>query len=596
MRKLIFTGLLAAAALALTAAAEKQPPPAWMRARFTDLGSPTYADRFPEEANFSQPLQTPRGNTVSFRLNLLSPENAEVKFEPRNFLRIGDKLKSGIKVKVQPLIAVHVEGNTQWPVQNFPGGTAPENWRTYQIRTAPFDLYEVVDPAVITGCRLEKDRPVSFLVTLNIPEKTEKGLYRGDFVIESAGKPAVRLPITVEVSSVKLPERFSLDSNHWLFPEPVNLTSGKVPEYWSEEHWKLLENSGKALLACGDNMIYTPIIFAETPLIQTVKTRDGRYEFDFSGFRRWITTFRKIGFTYFAGTHMSSWMLPLYVQDQATGQRRKIALNDPEFVAVLNAFMPRLRQELEQLGALDSYRQYQKDEPREKDLEAYRKFAEIRKKHLPGVRSIDAVLDRKNLFADLVDIQVLNLPGAHQLRDRIQAAPERYWLYNCTSPYPPFPNRHLDRMPVENRLWPLIAADFGASGFLNWAANVYRGADEYKTSLGPMPNGSQKPGHPPGDNWFLYRGPEGLRPGVRMLNYRDGLVDATLYAMLARKNPEKAKALAGRVIFPDMARIYELSLGWREAPNLFGRTYSADPAQYNVLRGELLRALEKETR
>jgi hypothetical protein len=596
MRKISLLFLIGLSIGAGVIAADKpeKPEKAWMQAKLSDLGSPAYADIFPSESDFSQPIHTPCGNTIAFRLNLLSPTAAKVRFEPRNFLRVNDKLKSGIKLSIQPMLTVHVEGNTQGPVMNYPGGEPPEIWKSYQIRPAPFDLFEAVDDAVCTEASLEAGCQAAFLITAEIPVHTEKGIYQGDFVIESPDRKQIRLPIMISVSSIRLPERFSLDSNHWLWPEPVNLTTGKAPEYWSEEHWQLLEHSGRALLKSGDNMIYTPIIFAEVPLIQTVKTGENTYEFDFTGFRRWVATFRKIGFKYFAGTHMSSWMLPLYVKDQASGERRKVELDTPEFLAVLNAFLPRLNSVLREMDLVDSYRQYQKDEPREKDFESYKRYAEVRRKHLPGIRSIDAVLDRDGKYAELVDIQVLNLFGAYLQREKIKAHPTRYWLYCCTSPYPPFPNRHLDRFPVENRFWPLLAADFGATGFLNWAANIYRGVNEYDSSLGPLPNGSQRPGHPPGDNWFFYRGPNGLRTGVRMLNYRDGMVDATLFSLLEKKNPETAKRILQRVIFPELYQACEFNFGWKDAAGRLGKTYSTAPAQYNILRGELLSALEAE--
>ncbi len=569
------------------------PERPWLRAKLLDIGSPVFADRFPEGDALAQPLQTPRGNRVTFRLALESPEAAEVAFAPRNCLRVGDKEKAPVKITVRPMGCVKVEGNTQWPVKNYPGGEVMESWKPYLIRQAPFDLFEVVEPTVVTGAKLEAGKLAVFLVTLDVSEQAQKGLYQSDFVVESKGRADLRLPVLLDVSSVALPKRFSLDSTHWLWPEPVNLTSGPVPAYWSEEHWKLLEAAGRALRENGDNMIYTPIIFAEVPLIQTVKSPDGQYRFDFTGFRRWVKTFQALGFDYFSGTHMSSWMLPLYVKDEATGARRKIDLKDPEFAAVLEAFLPQLNTELKTLGIQDRYLQYQQDEPRADDFESYKRFADIRKRCMPGVKSIDAILDQKNLYGELVDIQVLNLGGAWKLRDRIKAAPERYWLYCCTSPYPPLPNRHLDRMPLENRLWPLLAVDFNATGFLNWAANIYRGVNEYEGSLGPMPNGSRNPGHPPGDNWFFYRGPEGLRGGARMLNYRDGLVDATLFSMLKAKNPAAAENLLKRVIYPEMDTVYRLNYGWKDAAKRVGRTYSVDPAQYNILRGELLDALEK---
>ena len=105
--------------------------------------------------------------------------------------------------------------------------------------------------------------------------------------------------------------------------------------------------------------------------------------------------------------------------------------------------------------------------------------------------------------------------------------------------------------------------------------NLYRGADEYKTSLGPFPNGSQDPGHPPGDAWFYYRGPDGLRPSMRIVAFRSGLIDHTLLGMLAEKDERVAEELVQEIV-----------------PSATG--YQTDPAAYHAARRRILAALDKE--
>ena len=53
--------------------------------------------------------------------------------------------------------------------------------------------------------------------------------------------------------------------------------------------------------------------------------------------------------------------------------------------------------------------------------------------------------------------------------------------------------------------------------------------------LADHPNGSQDPGHPPGDNWFYYRSPEGLRPSIRIVSFREGLIDYALLKALGAR-------------------------------------------------------------
>jgi hypothetical protein len=198
--------------------------------------------------------------------------------------------------------------------------------------------------------------------------------------------------------------------------------------------------------------------------------------------------------------------------------------------------------------------------------------------HLPGVRTIDAInAARQDVFSPLVDIQVFNLPGLNKYRDvaaQRRAEGKGVWLYHCSSPYPPHPNRHLDSRLIECRLYPWLCFQLGAGGFLHWGANIYRGANEYKTSIGLFPNGSQDPGHPPGDNWFYYRGPNGLRPSMRIVSFREGLLDNALLTMLAERSGASAADVVRQVV---------------RSPADFER----DPAAYHRARRSILEALDR---
>ena len=51
---------------------------------------------------------------------------------------------------------------------------------------------------------------------------------------------------------------------------------------------------------------------------------------------------------------------------------------------------------------------------------------------------------------------------------------------------------------------------YNTNGYLRWAANLYRGADPYTRSAGPIGEGGGYPCHPIGENWQFYPGPDGL--------------------------------------------------------------------------------------
>lgn len=67
-----------------------------------------------------------------------------------------------------------------------------------------------------------------------------------------------------------------------------------------------------------------------------------------------------------------------------------------------------------------------------------------------------------------------------------------------------------------------------------------------KGSIGPVGYGASY-GHPPGDNWLYYPGPEGLRGSMRMLAFRDGLLDHALLMKLAQIDRDQADEIMNSI-------------------------------------------------
>jgi hypothetical protein len=104
-------------------------------------------------------------------------------------------------------------------------------------------------------------------------------------------------------------------------------------------------------------------------------------------------------------------------------------------------------------------------------------------------------------------------------------------------------------------------------------------------------------GHPPGDNWFYYRGPDGLRPSVRILAFREGLIDQTLLTMLAATDPTRAQAFRDRIVGGVVRRIKPRPKDWswrryREEIHYLEATHCRVPADYHAVRAEILAALD----
>jgi hypothetical protein len=344
--------------------------------------------------------------------------------------------------------------------------------------------------------------------------------------------------------------------------------------------------------------MYTPLINSKHPLIQVVRSKDGKFTFDYSRFDRWAETFYGLGFKYLAGHHLTQQNKRLYVKSEVTGKLERFS-PETDWFGFLDVFLKDFNNHLKEKGIQDRYLQFIYDEPAVNKIDVYRKYADIFKRCMPETKSIDAINSKPELFDELVDIVVFNFAGIctrQKLVEQREKEQLAVWLYHCTSPYPPYPNRQLDRQLTECRLWPWLCNKFNATGFLFWAANLYRGVpDEYKTSLGPLPNGSQNPGHPPGDAWFYYRTASGLISSLRIVSFREGMTDATLWEMLQKVKPEAAAAFMNKLIFPEITQ--GLRKPWSEYLKLADSAspgYETAPEKYHQVRAGMLEILDNE--
>ncbi len=568
---MISTATLCLAALCLTAL--EQPPSGPILVRVDALDR-VYPDRPALAATDATPISVTRGAGAAFQFAATSTHDLSCHIAPGPIQR-DDGTPLACRPRTYELLPVHVEGNTQGNKKNRPGGAVPDGWMKSLVRAAPFDTLEVL--VETDEIELTAGHTHAMVLDVEVAPDAAPGLYTGSFELRS-DKGRVSVPFSLEVHKTILPAAQKLHCVHWFWPMPENLTSEEPPPWWSKRHWELIRNSGRQLRRFGDDTVLTPLVNGREPLIQVSRDEQGTYEFDYSRFDRWVETFLDLGFNTFAGRHVVSMGPDVWVLNRAT-EKAEPLLKDPKDQEAWRQFLPifyqSLSRHLVKRGWTDRFIQHQYDEPR--DAERYEQLATLARTNMPGVRTIDAINSRPEVFSPLVDIHVFNLITLLRnadLAEQRRSEGKTVWLYHCTSPYPPYPNRHLDRPLSECRLWPWICHKLRADGFLYWAANLYRGADEYRTSIGPFPNGSQDPGHPPGDAWFYYRGPNGLRPSMRIVAFRSGLIDHTLLTMLAEKDEKLAAKITER-LFPSATE------------------YETDPAAYHSARRQILRALDE---
>ena len=533
--------------------------------------SQVYPDRLPAPLVSREPLGVPGGGFVSLQFALRSDTGGRCRLRLEPPSHRGRAL--GGEGVIYQVVSVPVEANTNGGSRTAIGRRPPAGWMKSFVREAPFRVGEVL--RVVDEIVLKAGETASVALVLPVPRDAPAGLYRGHLVAEF-GTRRERAQYGFQVHKVAVASPSALAVSYWLSPAPVDLTSETPPEWWSKEHWALIEGTARNLRAFGQTHVLTPVIKGEYPLTDVVRKKDGGYTFAFDRFDRWVELFLASDYQGIQGHHVTLWGA-IHGLDEATGKRGLLLRSNAgeEYARFLAAFFTALRGHLAGKDWLDIYEQHLIDEC--SDVPRYRELQALARKHLAGVRIVDAINRHPEELSKLVDVPVLSIQYAEKLRVESQAwrqAGKRVWYYNCCSPIPPMPNRHLDESLVCSRLYPWYGWLFGAEGYLNWGGNIYRGADPYATSVGPVPSGSQNPGHPPGDNWHYYPTPGGLVPGLRMLAFREGLLDHALLVMLAERDPVKAKEITGK-----------LTTGLR--------SYSRKAADYHAARRELLRALAR---
>lgn len=553
-----------------------------LNAHQVDILDRIYPDIPPQPMKFDKPRMVPRGGDIAFQFAVMHRSKKAIQAK-MNVPKI-----KGLKarVKTYELLHVPVESNNNGGIRTTISSRPPEIWMENIIRKAPFELAEVMVETDKFGLRQNNMHDVMYkglLVDIEIDKNAKLGIYNAVLNIETDNEKTA-IPFQFEVSKIVIDDFPKLNNIYWFKANPKNLSnSSELPELWSKQHWQLIRNSAQTLRDFGQNTISISLMMHSDEtvnFIQTIKKTDGTYDFDFSLFDKWFKTFREVGFINLEGEctfggHKGG---PQKVRafDEKIGEYVQIFDHNSQIDQWLNfvgIFYKHLYAHLQQKGWAEYYVQAICDEPT--NLELYIKAYNLTKEIMPGIRTKEACGNSD--YSNYIDIQVFNSTLAkssyQRLARQLRSEGKGVWFYHCASPYPPYPNRHLDEALTSSRLYPWLTYMLNADGYLFWAANNYRGANPYKSSIGPLPGGVTNPGHPPGDNWMYYPGPNGLRGSMRMIAFREGLLDHALLVMLEKESPDKVEHIVNDILHSPV-------------------DYQKDPISYHKARNELLNTLD----
>lgn len=390
-------------------------------------------------------------------------------------------------------------------------------------------------------------------LTYKIPADTAPGLYQGAVEVEATiqGKvQATKVPLRIQVYAAKLPDTRTLKASNWTWfdNDSVAKLCG-VEKVYSEPFWRLMEVVAQNMAAHRQNVILTPLQggWSQNDLITAKVNPQGKLEFDFTQFDRWVTIFRAAGVDGLIegvqlarpnrgkivikdGGHFKSvaWKI-----EDGKAVRVWLGSLSEEYNQYLALYLPALQKHLEAMGWLKNYVQHVFDEPQEAHAATYNQLVTRIKLHAPWIKIIDAVTTDK-VFAS-VDILVPlygagNTPKAVAERER--AKDKELWFYTCIAPSPL--NRFISEPLTHPRLLHWANLTTHTTGYLHWGFNwwIYRN--------NPLE------GHwklRPGDEWLVYPKPGGILDSIRYEAMLEGLQDHELLVTLAARDATAAERI-----------------------------------------------------
>jgi hypothetical protein len=148
-------------------------------------------------------------------------------------------------------------------------------------------------------------------LSVRIPSDAVPGVYEGDLTLRwksadvgtmptGAPMPPFIIPVQVEVCNFRLPPPCDFRSWSDFIQSPDSLALRYEVLTWSEEHWKLIENTFRLLAQVGNKTLYVPLIARthygnEQTMVRWIRREGGGWEHDFSIMEKYLDLALKCG-------------------------------------------------------------------------------------------------------------------------------------------------------------------------------------------------------------------------------------------------------------------------------------------------------------
>jgi hypothetical protein len=536
---------------------------------FVDSLTKVFPDDSPGTAEISDPtFEAARNSHLSVQLALRAPR------------AVGDLYVDALALTGpgMPIESVDVRWVEYVVVTSNTEGTDAEEL----LREAPSLFPDaVMEDFPIT---VEKERTKSVWLTVAVPPNQKPGLYSGRLRLRQGKDELTVIPYQLKVYAARVPSPVPLYITNYFNLGDTHLQQFFGCSRYSEAWWSLISNMARFM-----GRYHQTSIPASPVSLVTADVQRGRLQYNFDNFIRFVETFQAAGvpgpieggnLMHRVRTRGATVMVSAWVMEEGVAVLRDVPFEDPVAQAFLNSFLPILAEKLREYGWEENYLQGILDEPNPLEQETFVRAADLVRRHLPGVRTIEPVSARQDLefMEQTVDIWVPLLGSFDEKLHLFEQHVERggdVWFYTCLSPRWAYPNRFIDFSLVKTRILHWINFKHDFSGFLHWGGNFW-GPEPFLDTQPVINQGRTY--LPPGDAYITYpnRGGRSLYSSIRLEQMREGIEDFGLLTELAKHDETRARELAEK-----MVRTF--------------KDYVRDEQEFRAIHRELLEALSAMT-
>lgn len=348
-----------------------------------------------QECATFQEMKDPTSDTLSDWSNVPAGLHA-------SFVSIDDKLPKSVAPKISPVNSTKVTGwkgekvsaqillwtsgaiqQVEYEIKDFEGDS---NTLPASIAQARFVRYVMTDEFA-GGCghrkpeefaaslapdmldtlecfNLEANTVRPLWLTIDIPTNTVAGNYRGVVTIHAKNQPPRDFEVELSVVDEVLPEPSEWLYHLDLWQHPSAVARVHNLELWSDAHFEKMRPLMKMLADAGQKVITATLnkdpwnnqcYDAYADMIVWTKNKDGRWEFDYTVFDRWVEFMMDLGIDKMINCYsLLTWNNQMHYNDMEKGEFVTVELKaqSKEYEALWSVFLQDFTRHLDEKGWL----------------------------------------------------------------------------------------------------------------------------------------------------------------------------------------------------------------------------------------------------